>query len=51
MSENWNKEKGSDNPILNAIGNICGVIAHWFLKPQMKWGTMWTLNFDDEEDL
>ena len=50
MSENWNEIKGSENPILNAIGNMCGHISKIFLKPQMRWGTMWTLDFEEDID-
>jgi hypothetical protein len=54
MSEKWKKVNGSDNLILNAIGNLCGRISHIFLKPSIKWGTMyeWDLEEDiDKEDL
>lgn len=54
MNENWSKEKGSQNPILNLIGNICGKVSHMFLKPYSRWGTVWTLEFGediDKEDL
>jgi hypothetical protein len=53
MSEKWKKHKGSDNPILNAIGNLCGRISHMFLKPHIRWGTMyeWDMTEDiDKED-
>ena len=50
ISENWNEIKGSKNPILNAIGNMCGRISKIFLKPQMRWGTMWTLDFEEDID-
>jgi hypothetical protein len=49
MSENWNQIKGSDNPILNTIGNICGRISSIFLKPHMWWGTVW--EWDATEDI
>jgi hypothetical protein len=51
MSKNWKKIKGSENPILNAIGNICGKISHIFLKPSIRWGTMWEFDLDLEEDI
>jgi hypothetical protein len=51
MSENWKKSKGSDNLILNTIGNICGWVSHIFLKPNIRWGTMWEYKFDLEEDI
>ena len=51
MSENWTKVKGSDNPILNIIGNICGRISAIFLKPHMRWGTVWEWDLDLEEDI
>jgi len=50
MSENWTKEKGSANPILNMIGNICGKLSHILMKPQIRWGTMWTLEFSEDID-
>lgn len=51
MSENWKKIKGSENPILNMIGNICGKVSHVFLKFNIKWGTMWEYDIDLEEDI
>ena len=51
MSENWNQIKGSENPILNFIGNMCGKISHIFLKPHIRWGTMFEYQFDLEEDI
>ena len=50
MSEKWRKTQGSDNPILNAIGNLCGRISHMFLKPHMRWGTMYEWDMDEEID-
>jgi hypothetical protein len=50
MSENWNKVKGSDNPILNTVGNICGKISSIFLRPHMWWGTMYELDMTEDID-
>jgi hypothetical protein len=50
MSEKWKKHKGSDNPILNTIGNLCGWISHIFLKPQIRWGTMWEWDITEDID-
>lgn len=46
--------KGSNNFILNKIGNICGWIAHRFQHLEWRWGTMYEWGFDDldlEEDI
>jgi hypothetical protein len=57
MSENqepiFKEVRGTDNVILNWIGNLCGRISHIFLQPHIKWGTMfeWDLKEDiDKED-
>jgi hypothetical protein len=50
MSKNWKQSRGSDNPILNIIGNICGRISGLFIKPYLWWGTTWTINFKEEID-
>jgi hypothetical protein len=55
MSENrgnpWQKVSETDNKLLNILGNICGRIANLFLKPYIRWGTMYEYTFDLEEDI
>lgn len=55
MSENrddyWSRVSETDNKALNVIGNICGKIADFFLKPYIRWGTMWEYKFDMQEDI
>lgn len=49
----WQKVSETDNKFLNIIGNMCGWISALFLKPHIRWGTMWTYDSDDDimEDL
>lgn len=55
MSENrdqiWEKVSETDNKLLNILGNICGGIANVFLKPYIRWGTMYEYKFDFAEDI
>lgn len=48
----FNEIKGTDNIILNIIGNMCGWVAYKFQNVQLKWGTMyeWPLDFLDFEE-
>ena len=55
MSENrddvWSKVSETDNKLLNFVGNMSGRIANVFLKPYIRWGTMWEYKFDMQEDI
>jgi hypothetical protein len=46
--DNWQRVSETDNKFLNLIGNICGWISGMFLKPYIRWGTMWTYELDDD---
>ena len=53
-SNQFIKIKGSNNPVLNTVGNVCGWIANLFQIVQIRWGTMYEWDFDNldlEEDI
>jgi hypothetical protein len=38
-------------PPLLWFANLCGVIANFFFKPYMKWGTFYSVEIDLKEEI